>query len=174
MPPGIKSSAYIFWIFSTTIGYSFIKFWKCCFSVPSNINGDWFSPNTRSYSRKWGHACSITGKEQESSVKGHNYDFFLSKFSKFRAFGMLHPPKWPVVLKVFTENKLMYFSKRALRAGNTNLVNLLISTIFESRFFIQWNLNKFLSSSVIRICQKAFCMSPHKMMGLIRGLIKMS
>ena len=42
--------------------------------------------------------------------------FFPSKFSKLRAFGMLHPPKQHVVLKVFPENKLFHFSKRALRA----------------------------------------------------------
>ena len=46
---------------------------------------------------------------------------FPSKFSKFRAFKMLHtpppppppppPPKRHVVLKAFTENKLFYFSK---------------------------------------------------------------
>ena len=36
---------------------------------------------------------------------------------KSRTFRMLHPPKRYVVLKVLTENTVMYFSKRALRAG---------------------------------------------------------
>ena len=30
---------------------------------------------------------------------------------------MLHPPKKDVVLKILTENKAFYVSKRALRAG---------------------------------------------------------
>ena len=29
----------------------------------------------RAYSRKSGHACGITKKEQESPVKGHNFGF---------------------------------------------------------------------------------------------------
>ena len=35
----------------------------------------WFGPLVRAYSRKEGHACDITKKKQEKSVKGHNYEF---------------------------------------------------------------------------------------------------
>ena len=44
---------------------------------------------------------------------------FPSKFSRFRAFWMLSLPKRNVALMVFTENKLFYFSKRALLVGTT-------------------------------------------------------
>ena len=33
-------------------------------------------------------------KGQESPVKGHNYEFSPLIFSNFRAFEILHPPKW--------------------------------------------------------------------------------
>ena len=44
------------------------------------------------------------------------------QFSKFRAFGMLHPTKRHVFLEVLLENKALYFSKTALHAGTTNNV----------------------------------------------------
>ena len=58
-------------------------------------------------------------KGQKSPIKGRNYNFFLTNFSKSRAFGMLNLPKWCVVLKVLAENLLIHFSKRALCADNT-------------------------------------------------------
>lgn len=39
---------------------------------------------------------------------------FASHFSKFRAPGMLQAPKWQVVLMFLIENKVFYFSKKAL------------------------------------------------------------
>ena len=65
------------------------------------------------YSRKSGHACSKTKKRQGISVKGHNYEFLLLNFPNINE--IQHPHKRHVVLKVFTENKLFCFSKRALR-----------------------------------------------------------
>ena len=62
----------------------------------------------------------------ESPMKGHNYNLLPQIFSKFSAFGMRQPlpnPPRPaeqhVVLKVLTENKVFYFSKRALCADIT-------------------------------------------------------
>ena len=45
-------------------------------------------------------------------------EIFPSTFFKFRTFGKLHPPK-PVVLQIFTKNKLFNFSKRPLRVSTT-------------------------------------------------------
>ena len=52
---------------------------------------------------------------------------------------MLHPPKRHVVLKVFTQNMLIYFSKRAPRAGtarNKWLKEALAKTV--SPCFAKW------------------------------------
>lgn len=58
-------------------------------------------------------SCSIIKSGgDESSVKGHNHKFSPQTFSKFRVFQMLHTPKWPLVWKVLTENKVLYFSKQ--------------------------------------------------------------
>ena len=54
-------------------------------------------------------------RTRKSNKRGQLW-FFLPIFSKPRAFGMLHPRKWYVVLKILTENKEFYFSKCALRA----------------------------------------------------------
>ena len=53
-------------------------------------------------------------KGQESPAKGYKYEFLSPKFTKFRIFGMLHPPKGHVVLKVLTKNKVFYFPKSIL------------------------------------------------------------
>ena len=56
-------------------------------------------------------------KGQESSVNGHNHELFLPNFQKLGHLECYNTPKRHVVLKVCTENKLFYFSKRALRPG---------------------------------------------------------
>ena len=60
--------------------------------------------------------CGITKKGQESSVKGHSYQFFPLNFTDLGQILILQH----VVLRIFTENKLFYFSKRALCVGTTH------------------------------------------------------
>ena len=47
---------------------------------------------------------------------------------------MLCPPKGYVALKLFAENKLFYFSKRALRRGTTH--NMWLKEALISQFLI--------------------------------------
>ena len=58
----------------------------------------------------------MTKKWQRSPVKGHNYEFSIIFFSRFRAFRMLHLSKPHMILKVLAENEIFYFWNRALRA----------------------------------------------------------
>ena len=62
----------------------------------------------------------MTKKGQSSLVKGRNYEFLLPYYLKCRVFRMLHLPKRHVVLKVLAENKMFYFSKRALRVSTAS------------------------------------------------------
>ena len=55
-------------------------------------------------------------KKKKKKVQKFSKKTQLRTFpSKFRAFGIEHPPKRYVVSKVFPDNKLFHFSKRALR-----------------------------------------------------------
>ena len=67
-----------------------------------------------------------TKKGQESLVKWHNYEFFPLNFSNIGQ----------VILKVFIENKLSCFSKRALRGGTACSKWLKETQIFISSIYI--------------------------------------
>ena len=56
---------------------------------------------------------------KNSSIRAQ-LSIFAHNFSKVRTFRILHPSKRHSVLKVFTENKMLYFSKRALCAGTAS------------------------------------------------------
>ena len=66
----------------------------------------------RGYSRKYEHACGITKKWQERSVKGHSYKLFPLDFPNLGHLVNAHV--------VFTESKLYHFSKRDLRADTAH------------------------------------------------------
>ena len=55
-----------------------------------------------------------------------------------------------------------------------NLVNLIISIIFESRLSTQRKRNKSLPHSRMGICRKAFSISPHSNIGLNLDLVRIS
>ena len=55
----------------------------------------------------------------ESGVKGHNFEFLPENFPNLGHWEWYTPTKQDVVLKVLTENKVFYVSKRALCAGTT-------------------------------------------------------
>ena len=55
-------------------------------------------------------------KRTRKSIKRAQLWIFTPHFSKFRAFRMLHPPKWYVFLEFSVNNKAFHFSKRVLRA----------------------------------------------------------
>ena len=67
-----------------------------------------------------------TKKGQESLVKGHNYEFFPPNVSNIGQ----------VILKVFIENKLSCFSKRALGGGTARSKWLKEALIFISTIYI--------------------------------------
>ena len=72
-------------------------------------------------------ACvRCTKKGQESLVKGHNYEFFPLNFSNIGH----------VILKVFIENKLSCFSKRALCGGAARSKWLKEALIFVISIYI--------------------------------------
>ena len=62
---------------------------------------------------------AVTKNEQQSQVKGYNYEFLPIFFPQFKAFEMLHFPKHNVLLKFLALKKKIFFSKRAVHAGTT-------------------------------------------------------
>ena len=60
---------------------------------------------------------------------------FTPHFSKFRTFGMLHPPKWHMFLEFLVKNKAFCFSKRALRPGAAGNKWFKKALIFQEFFF---------------------------------------
>ena len=58
----------------------------------------------RAFSRKLGHACGMSKKRQKKPIKGAQFGISTPYFSKVRAFRILQPPKWHLVLKVLEDN----------------------------------------------------------------------
>ena len=78
---------------------------------------------------------------EKRTIKLGKMTQFTPNYLKFKAFRMLHNPKRHVALKVFTENKMFYISKRALRAGTTHnkwLKYALPYVCFFSLIFLLW------------------------------------
>ena len=86
------------------------------------------SSNTESIRQSWGTSPglileikgmrTVQQKSARKSSKRAQLWIFTQNIFKFRAFGILNTAKQQVVLKVFTENEIFYFSKRALRVGS--------------------------------------------------------
>ena len=95
---------------------------------------------------------------------------FPLSFSKSRAFGMLHPPKRYVVLKVLTENKWFYFSKNIRDKLLRNC--LVFEVCLSTRNFI-WSILDYsalnISIDMGILSWKSSCLSPCQGMSATHG-----
>ena len=78
---------------------------------------------SNAYSRKWGHACSMTQKGQKGPVKGHICGFLPLIFA-IQIEGMYNvippSPKKHVFLEFLLENKAFCSTKKELHADTAH------------------------------------------------------